>query len=142
MGNSYGMYSLNDLLAVRNASAATFGLDLINQTIQNEVAYANARVDEMLADFAQPFSTQCTIANLTSFEGICLSNAAAGEAVTLFGIGSKIYITATDQTIGTFWYVSASAGLLYDTKVATADTYYPVGKMITANVLEITRSGL
>jgi hypothetical protein len=87
-------------------------------------------------------STQCTIANVTSYEGISLTVAAAGEAVTLFGIGSKIYLTATDQTIGTFWYVSATAGKLYDAKVATADTYYPVIKMITANVGEIVRSGM
>ena len=87
-------------------------------------------------------STACTIANVTKYEGICLTTAAAGEAVTLFGIGAKIWMTATTQTIGTFWYVSATAGKLYDLAVATADTYLPVGKMITANVLEITRSGL
>jgi hypothetical protein len=87
-------------------------------------------------------STAVTIANVSKYEGICLTTAAAGEAVTLFGVGSKIYLTATDQTIGTFWYVSATAGKLYDTKVATADTYLPVVKMITANVGEIVRAGV
>ncbi len=53
MTNTAGMYQLSDLLAVRNASAASFGLDLINQTLQMEVAYANKIADEMLADFAQ-----------------------------------------------------------------------------------------
>jgi len=61
MANTYGMYSLNDLLAVRNASAASFGLDEIARTIQAEVAYANDRVNEMLADFAQPFTSQSAI---------------------------------------------------------------------------------
>ena len=61
MANVAGMYQLSDLLAVRNASAASFGLDLINQTIQSEVAYANAQASEMLADLAQKFTTQSAI---------------------------------------------------------------------------------
>jgi hypothetical protein len=61
MPNIAGMYQLTDLLAVRNASAASFGLDNINQTLQMEVQYANDRVNEMLADLAQPMNVQSAI---------------------------------------------------------------------------------
>jgi hypothetical protein len=61
MANTAGMYQLSDLLAVRNASAATFGLDLINQTLQREVAYANAQASSMLAKFCQPMSAQSAV---------------------------------------------------------------------------------
>jgi hypothetical protein len=61
MANVPGMYQLSDLLAVRNQSAASFGLDNILPTIQNEVAYANQRADEMMADFCQPFYEQSAL---------------------------------------------------------------------------------
>jgi hypothetical protein len=87
-------------------------------------------------------STATTIANVSRYEGICLNAVSAGQPVTLFGLGAKIYISDTVQVIGSFWYVSDTAGLLKDTKQATADTYKPVGKMITAHVLEIVRRGV
>ena len=87
-------------------------------------------------------STQCTIATVSDFEGICIAATSAGASVTLFGLGAKVYISATVQTIGSFWFVSDTAGLLKDTKQAAADTYKPVGKMITAHVLEIVRPGI
>lgn len=83
-----------------------------------------------------------TIANVSSFEGICLTAAVPGETVTLFGCGAKIYLTSTAQTIGTFWYVGDTEGVLYDALVATADTYLPVVKFITANVAEVVRAGV
>ena len=61
MTQTTGLYSLQDLLAVRNASAAQFGLDNINQTVQAETAYANRAVDEMLADLCQPMNVQSAI---------------------------------------------------------------------------------
>jgi hypothetical protein len=61
MTNTVGMYQLTDLLAVRNASSASFGLDLINQTLQAEVAYANQQADEMLSDFCQKFTSQSAV---------------------------------------------------------------------------------
>jgi hypothetical protein len=87
-------------------------------------------------------SSIVTITDVSNFEGISLTKAAAGEAVTLFGLGAKIYITSTDQTIGTFWYISDTPGELYDAAVAAADTYFPVGKFVTANVIEIVRRGV
>jgi hypothetical protein len=82
------------------------------------------------------------IANVTKFDGISINAVTAGDPVTLFGIGAKIYLTSTDQTIGTFWYVGANEGVLYDTKVASADTYLPVVKFITANVAQVVRGGV
>ena len=61
MANTAGMYQLSDLLAVRNASSASFGLDLINQTLQMEVAYANKIADEMLSDFCQKMEAQSAV---------------------------------------------------------------------------------
>lgn len=84
----------------------------------------------------------CTIANVSKWYGIVINAAAVGEPVTAFGIGAKIYLTATAQTIGTFWYVSASVGEFYDAKVASADTYLPCIKFITANVAEVVRGGI
>jgi hypothetical protein len=83
-----------------------------------------------------------TIANVSNYEGICLTAAAIGDTITLFGINSKIYMTSTAQTIGSFWFVSATAGKLGDALVSTADTYLPVGKMITAYVMEVVRAGV
>jgi hypothetical protein len=61
MANVPGVYQLTDLLAVRNASAASFGLNDIWATLQAEVDYVNQRTAEMLADLAQPFFTQSAL---------------------------------------------------------------------------------
>ena len=82
-----------------------------------------------------------SIANVSAFEGICLSTCVAGQPVTLFGIGSKIWISDTSQTIASFWFVGNTQGTLSSAKVATSDTDKPVGKMITANVMEVVHSG-
>jgi hypothetical protein len=87
-------------------------------------------------------STATTIANVSKFYGIVLRAAAIGERVTAFGIGAKIHISDAANAIGSFWYVSATAGSLYDAKVAAADTYLPVIKMITANIGEVVRGGV
>lgn len=86
-------------------------------------------------------STHCTIATTSCFQGISITAHAIGDPVTLFGIGAQIYITATTQTIESVWYVSATAGKLSDTVVAASDLQFPVGKMITANVIEIVHFG-
>ncbi len=79
--------------------------------------------------------------NISFFEGISVNAVSIGSPVTLWGIGSKIYMTDTVVTIGSFWYVGANEGVLYDTKVATSDTALPVGKFITAHVMEVVRGG-
>jgi hypothetical protein len=86
-------------------------------------------------------STQCVIANVSNFQGCSINAAVVGDPVTLHGIGAQIYFTATAQTLNTLWYVSATAGKVYDAKVATADTTFPVLKMITAYVAEIVHPG-
>jgi hypothetical protein len=86
--------------------------------------------------------TVTTIANVSKWYGIVLSAAAIGEPVTAFGIGAKIYLSDAANAIGSFWYVSATAGSFYDAKVASADTYLPCIKMITANIAEVVRGGI
>jgi hypothetical protein len=83
-----------------------------------------------------------TIADVSSFEGIAIAAATIGQPVTLFGVGSKIYLTATAKAIGTFWYIGNTEGVLSDVAVAAADTYFPVVKFITANVAEVVRAGV
>jgi hypothetical protein len=61
MANTAGMYQLADLLAVRNASAASFGLNNIWMTLEAEVAYANSIVNDMIADYCQPFYVQSAV---------------------------------------------------------------------------------
>jgi len=92
--------------------------------------------------FYKTDKTVCTIANVSKWYGVVLTAAAVGEPVTAFGIGSKIYISDTSYTIGTFWYVSATAGSFYDAAVATADTYLPCLKFISAHVVEVVRGGI
>jgi hypothetical protein len=86
--------------------------------------------------------TVVTIANVSKWYGIIVTSASAGEPITAFGIGAKVYISDTSYTIGTFWYVSATVGKFYDAKVATADTYLPCLKFITAHVVEVVRGGV
>jgi hypothetical protein len=86
--------------------------------------------------------TVVTIANVSKWYGIVVNAAAIGEPATAFGIGAKVYISDTAYTIGTFWYVSATAGKFYDAKVASADTYLPCLKFITAHIVEVVRGGV
>jgi hypothetical protein len=82
------------------------------------------------------------IANVSKFDGISINACSIGGTTTLFGVGAKIKLTDTAQTIGSFWYVGANQGVLYDTKVATADTYLPVVKFISATVAQVVRGGV
>jgi hypothetical protein len=86
--------------------------------------------------------TVVTIANVSKWYGVIINTVVAGEAVTAFGIGAKIYMTDTVQTIGKFFYVSATVGKFYDAAVASADTYLPCLKFITAHVAEVVRGGI
>lgn len=101
------------------------------------VCYVDSAGKAQLADKAV-----CTITTTSKYEGISIPAVSAGCPVTLFGLGAKIHISDTVQVIGSFWWVSDTAGLLKDTKQAATDTYLPVGKMITANILEIVRRGV
>jgi hypothetical protein len=92
--------------------------------------------------FYKAVSSACTISNVSKFDGVCVKGAASGEPLTAFGIGTKIYIADSGLTIGSFWFVSATAGALYDTAVASADTYLPVAEAISATTIEIVRGGI
>lgn len=84
-------------------------------------------------------STAVDIANHAKFDGICIKGAAAiGDPVTLYGLGARIKAADSGLTIGTLWWVSATAGALYDTKVASADT--PVAKAVSATDIKIIRA--
>ncbi len=61
MSTTNGVYSLSDLLQVKNASAAEFGIDHIAATVQNETSYTNTYVQEMLSDLAQPTTKQIEV---------------------------------------------------------------------------------
>jgi hypothetical protein len=104
--------------------------------VAGDICYIDANGLAQLA-----VSTQCVIANVSQFQGISITAHAAGDPVTLFGIGAQVYLTDTAQTGNTLWYVSATAGKVYDAKVATADTTFPVLKMITTHVGEIVHPG-
>ena len=86
-------------------------------------------------------STAVVIANVSAYDGVCISGAAIGNAVTLFGLGTKIFIADATLTIGTMWYVGA-AGVFNSAAVASADTYLPIAKAITTSVIEIVRGGI
>lgn len=53
-----GSYSVDDLLAVRFSSAATYGLDTINKVLQANLNYYNAEVSEQLSLLAESATEQ------------------------------------------------------------------------------------
>jgi hypothetical protein len=61
MATQSGIYSIKDLLEVRNASAAQFGVDKIQQTLASETAWTNQSVNELLSDLVVPTVNQSEI---------------------------------------------------------------------------------
>jgi hypothetical protein len=61
MATQSGIYSIKDLLTYRNASAASFGIDKIQQSLASETAWTNQVVNELLADLVQPTTNQSEI---------------------------------------------------------------------------------
>jgi hypothetical protein len=61
MAETKGVYSLDDLNAVRDASAASFGLDRVQATLQAQAAYDRAQINQALADLAHPVTTQSLV---------------------------------------------------------------------------------
>jgi hypothetical protein len=61
MATSPGIFSIADLMQVKNASAAEFGIDHLAATIQAETDYTNNYVNEMLVDLAQPTTKQIEV---------------------------------------------------------------------------------
>jgi len=56
-----GIYSVADLQAVKFSSAASVGLNTISTVLNAQLAYDNAQVQKMIADFAQPTTAQQAI---------------------------------------------------------------------------------
>lgn len=56
-----GTFSVDDLLAVRNASAAEFGLDNINKALQADLSFYNGLVSEQMGLFAENLTVQSKI---------------------------------------------------------------------------------
>ena len=64
--------------------------------------------------------------------------AAAGDPVTVFGVGSVINIGVTETlTPGDVFYVSATAGAISTSKIAANDV--PFAKAVTATDIMIIR---
>ena len=61
MATTNGVYSIADLLQVKNASAADFGVETINAAIQAETSYTNEYVNQMLSDLIQPTTNQIEV---------------------------------------------------------------------------------
>ena len=74
----------------------------------------------------------------SNFDGVPVKAAVAGEAITLFQQGAKITVGAHGQAIGSFWYISDTAGLFSTVSIPTAPEL-PVAKAISTTVIEITR---
>jgi len=81
-------------------------------------------------------STQCAPANQAEFLGLVLHGAVAGEPCTVFGRGCRVKYS-TGMTPGALLWVSATAGALYDAKVASADI--PAAIALSATDIMIIR---
>jgi hypothetical protein len=58
MAATTGIYSVNDLLAVRYASAATVGLDRVFSILNAQLSYDNEYINQMVKDLADPVFVQ------------------------------------------------------------------------------------
>jgi hypothetical protein len=55
---TFAIHSISDLLAVETATAASIGLENVNAVLQNQLAYDNELVSQMLSDLCQPVTVQ------------------------------------------------------------------------------------
>jgi hypothetical protein len=82
-------------------------------------------------------SSACTISNIAKFDGFVIDGCASGEVVTVWGIGTRVKVVASGLVIGTYQWVSATAGAISDTKVASADL--PISKAVSATEIRVIR---
>ena len=61
MAQTTGTYSILDLLQVRDASAASYGVSTIAQAISADVSYTNQTVSELLSDLCQKTTSQISV---------------------------------------------------------------------------------
>lgn len=74
-----------------------------------------------------------------AFDGFCVQDVASGEAVTLYGRGSQLDISAGNLTPDTALWASATAGILSDVPIAAAGTDQPVAKAISTKRIKVLR---
>lgn len=74
---------------------------------------------------------------MIDFDGIIDQEYVAGNGVTLYGKGAVIGGFGSGMAVGTALYVSATAGILSDVKVAVADL--PVAKVISSTDILVVR---
>jgi len=85
------------------------------------------------------YLTVSTVAVGGQFDGIAVTKVGAGDPITIFQQGYRIYIGAHGLDIGAFVYPSDTAGMLSDASIPTPVLEAPIGKAISATVIEITR---
>ena len=86
--NLVGVYSVEDLLEVRNSSAAEFGQDKIFATLQADLAFYNEQVNEQLSMLAEPLTEQ-----MRTWGGSVMHR---GTKIDQFGVapGKKGYVAS------------------------------------------------
>lgn len=73
-----------------------------------------------------------------SFDGFAMRDYSSGDAVTLIGQGSVVMLDGNaGLTIGKELYLSATAGVLSDAKIAGTDQ--PVAKAISTSAVRVLR---
>ncbi len=76
--------------------------------------------------------------NAVKFDGFAVADRASGEAVTLVGQGNIVMLDGNaGLTIGTDLYLSATAGVLSDAKIAGTDL--PVARVISTSAIRVLR---
>lgn len=86
--NLTGIYSVEDLLEVRNSSAAEFGQDKIFATLQADLTFYNEQVNEQLSVFAESLTEQ-----MRTWGGSVMHR---GTKIDQFGVapGKKGYVSS------------------------------------------------
>jgi hypothetical protein len=73
-----------------------------------------------------------------AFDGFAMRDYAAGDAVTLIGVGNIVMLDGNaGLTAGKELYLSATAGVLSDAKIAGADQ--PVAKAVSTSAIRVLR---
>jgi hypothetical protein len=75
----------------------------------------------------------------SQFDGMITRSVAVGDPVTLFQQGYKIRIGAHGLNVGAFVWPSVTAGCIADANAGGVKVEDPIGRAVSATVIEITR---